>query len=209
VLHNQAVKWKIMQIVFETREFLEKAWVIAEKVSISNDVNTQFKGAILYSTLNICDAMQVLIQKKNFVSANILFRPLFEYMFRAYWLNRIASEDDVLQAMNQEKWPKTKSLHDLIAGKNSIIDVLVSEKVKIQDILHSYIHGGSQNPLGQLGHKGFIEPNIPDSEVSYLLGMIQLSTFVALFEMAHLAEQPEIETEIIQIMEEMVGEKII
>jgi hypothetical protein len=39
--------------------------------------------------------------------------------------------------------------------------------------------------------------------------MIQLSTFVALFEMAHLAEQPEIETEIIQIMEEMVGEKII
>ncbi|MES9897482.1 MAG: DUF5677 domain-containing protein [Sedimenticola sp.] len=198
-----------MKIVFDTREFLEKAWRIAEKISISSDVNTQFKGAMLYSTFNICDAMQILIQKKNFVSANILFRSLFEYVFRAYWLNRIACEEEVLQAMNDEKWPKTKSLHDLIAGKNSIIDVLASEKLKIQDILHSYIHGGSQNPLGQLGAGGYIEPHIPDSEVSYLLSMIQLNTYVILSEMAHLSGSTEIEAEIVQIMEELVGEKII
>jgi hypothetical protein len=198
-----------MKIVFDTREYIEKAWNIAERISIDDSVTTQFKGGMLYSALNICDAMQGLIQKRNFVSANILFRSLLEYVFRGYWLSNFATDDEVAKAMNADKWPDTKKLHEVIKGGNAIIDLLVSEKIKIKDILHSYIHGGSQNPLGQLGHKGFIEPNIPDSEVSYLLGMIQLSTFAALFEMAHLAEQPEIETEIIQIMEEMVGEKII
>lgn len=196
-----------MKIVFDTRDFLEKAWAIAEKTSISSDVNAQCKGAMLYSAFNIFDAM--LIQKKNFVSANILFRSLFEYVFRAYWLNRIASVEDVLQAMSEDKWPKTKALHDLIAGKNSIIDALVSEKSKIQDILHSYIHGGLQNPLGQLGADGHIEPNIPDSEVSYLLSMIQLNAYVSLCEMAHLSGSDEIEAEIVQIMEELVGEKVV
>ncbi len=198
-----------MKIVFDTRDFLEKAWGIAEKISISSDVNAQFKGAMLYSAFNICDAMQMLIQKKNFVSANILFRSLFEYIFRAYWLNRIASVEDVLQAMSEDKWPKTKALHDLIAGKNSIIDALVSEKSKIQDILHSYIHGGSQNPLGQLGADGHIEPNISDSEVSYLLSMIQLNAYVSLCEMAHLSGSDEIEAEIFQIMEALVDEKVV
>lgn len=198
-----------MKIVFDTREYLEKAWDIAERIGIDGNVTTQFKGAMFYSTLNICDAMQMLIQKRNFVSANILFRSLLEYVFRAYWLNRIATEDEIIQVMDEDKWPKTNNLHELITGMNSIIDLLATEKFKIRDILHSYIHGGTQNPLGQLGSSGYIEPNILDSEVSYLLYVIQLSTYVTLSEMAHLSGSDEIEEEIVKIVEELVGEKII
>ncbi|WP_415893632.1 DUF6988 family protein [Neptuniibacter sp. PT8_73] len=194
-----------MKIVFETREFIEKAWGIAESISIDGNAATQFKGAMFYSTLNICDAMQLLIHKRNFVSSNILFRSLLEYVFRAYWLSRVASENEISQAMADE-WPKTRNLHELIAGKNSIIDLLASEKLKIKGILNSYIHGGSQNPLGQLGNSGYIEPNIPDSEVSYLLHVILLSTYVTLSEMAHLSGADEIEAEIVKIVEELVRE---
>ena len=73
-----------MKIVFDTREYLEKVWNIAERISIDSHITTQFKGGMLYSALNICDAMQDLIQKRNFVSANILFRSLLEYVFRGY-----------------------------------------------------------------------------------------------------------------------------
>ncbi|MEM5537260.1 hypothetical protein WNY58_12765 [Neptuniibacter pectenicola] len=194
-----------MKKVFDTREHLEKAWSIAEKISIDGSAATQFKGAMLYSTLNICDAMQLLIYKRNFVSANILFRSLFEYVFRSFWLNRLASEEQVELAMKEEKWPKTKNLHKLLAGQNAVIDLLVSEKTKIQDILHSYIHGGSQNPLSQLGNGAYIQPNIPESEVSYLLDMISISTYSILFEMAHLAKSDELKAEIMEI----VGENVI
>ncbi len=196
-----------MKIVFDTREYIEKAWNIAEKISIDSEITTQFKGAMFYSILNICDAMQMLIQKRNFVSANILFRSLLEYVFRSYWLNRIADKNEIVLAMENDKWPKTKKIHELIAGKNSIIDIFASEKSKIQDILHSYIHGGSQNPLGQLGGSGHIEPNIPDSEASYLLHVIQLSIYVALSEMTHLSGSDKIEAEIVKIVEELLARR--
>ncbi len=194
-----------MKKVFVTREHLEKAWSIAEKISIDGSAVTQFKGAMLYSTLNICDAMQLLIYKRNFVSANILFRSLFEYVFRCFWLNRFASEEEVELAMKEERWPNTKKLHGLLANQNAVIDLLVSEKIKIQDILHSYIHGGSQNPLGQLGNGAYIQPNIPESEVSYLLDIISISTYSILFEMAHLAKSDELKAEIMGI----VGDNVI
>lgn len=160
---------------------------------------------MLYSTLNICDAMQLLIQKRNFVSANILFRAMFEYLFRAYWLNRVASDEEVIETIKEEKWPKTKKLHKLIAGKNPLIDLLASDKIKIQDILNSYIHGGAQNPLAQLGGGRHIEPNIPESEVMYLLTMVQLNTYVLLFEMAHLSGSDELETEIMKLINEVMS----
>jgi hypothetical protein len=198
-----------MKIVFDTQEQINKAWNIAEKVSINGGITIKFKGAMFYSTLNICDAMQVLIQKRNYVAANILLRSLLEYLFRSYWLNRVATENEIVLAINEDWWPKTKILHSLIAEKNSIIDLLASEKLKIQDILHSYVHGGSQNPLSQLGSSGFIEPNITDSEVTYLLNVVQLCTCVTLSEMAHLSDSDETEAEIVRMVKELIGERII
>jgi hypothetical protein len=198
-----------MKKVFDTRDQIDKAWVIAEKISIDGSIVSQFKGGMLYSTLNICDAMQLLIFKRNFVSANILFRSLFEYVFRGFWLNRIASDEEVILAMENDKWPKTKKIHELLAGQNAVIDLLSSEKTKIQDILHSYVHGGAQNPLGQLGDGPHIQPNIPESEVKYLLDMISINTYTTLFEMAHLAKSDELKNEIMKFVKELVDEKSI
>jgi len=198
-----------MKIVFDTKEYLEKAWDIAEQINIDGSIATKLKGAMLYSTLNICDAMQLLIQKSNFVSANILFRSMLEYLFRAYWLNRIASDEEVIETIKEDNWPKTKSLHQLISGKNQLIDLLAREKIKIQDILNSYTHGGAQNPLAQLGSGRHIEPNIPESEVTYLLTMVQLNIYIILFEMAHLSGSNELEIEIMKIMDEVMDVNII
>lgn len=192
-------------MVFDTRDFLEKAWEVVEKVRIDGARDNRFRGAMLYSALNICDAMQLLIQKRNFVSANILFRALFEYVFRAYWLNRQATSDQIALAIEEDDWPRTKFLHESIEGHSSEIDALVAEKLKVQDILHSYIHGGSQNPLGQFGSMGHIEPNIADSEVAYLLHVVQLSTYIIVAEMIYLSDSTELEADVAQMVEDLIN----
>lgn len=151
---------------------------------------------MLFSALNICDAMQLLIEKRNFVSTNILLRSLYEYIFRSFWLNRVAAFEDIQHCMKEDKWPATPALHTAIKGMNEIIDLLAAEKVKIQSILNSYIHGGSQNPLSQLGDDNYITPNIPDTEVIYLLQVVQLCSYVILCESIYLSNTNEFDSEV-------------
>ncbi|HEY0891672.1 MAG TPA: DUF5677 domain-containing protein [Cellvibrio sp.] len=185
-----------MKIIFDIRDYLERVWAISEKISFDGSANSQFIGSMLFSTLNICDAMQLLIEKRNFVSSNILLRSLYEYMFRSFWLNRVAEFEDIQRCMKEDKWPATAALHTSIKGMNEIIDLLAAEKVKIQSILNSYIHGGSQNPLSQLGDDNYITPNIPDTEVIYLLQVVQLCSYVILCESIYLSNTNEFDSEV-------------
>lgn len=185
-----------MKIIFDARDYLEKVWAISEKISFDGSANSQFIGSMLFSALNICDAMQLLIEKRNFVSTNILLRSLYEYIFRSFWLNRVAAFEDIQCCMKEDKWPATPALHSAINGMNEIVDLLVAEKVKIQAILNSYIHGGSQNPLSQLGDDNYITPNIPDSEVIYLLQVVQLCSYVVLCESIYLSNTNEFDSEV-------------
>jgi len=188
-----------MKKVFDTREYLEKAWTIVEALTIEGDNQNRFKGAMLYSTLNICDGMQILITNRNFVSANILFRSLFEYLFRSYWLSRLASGLELDSAMNNDEWPNTKTIHSLIKGKSDLVDLLADEKLKINNILHSYIHGGNQNPLSNFSPDNIIAPNAPESEVSYLLGILQAIVFVILLEFVHISRSEEARRKVMKL----------
>lgn len=193
-----------METVSHTRDYIEEIWNIAESIPIDADSKSQFIGAMLFSALNICDAMQLLIQRKNFVSVNVLLRSLFEYVFRAFWLNRVASEKEIEVAMLRDAWPKTIDLHNSIEDKNEFIDFLAKVKLENKDILHSYIHGGTQNPLGQLGNGNFITPNIPDSEILYLLKIIQVSAYLLLCESAHLSKEGDFLHEIDRIGDALI-----
>jgi len=188
-----------MKTVFDTREYLDKAWDIAETISINSDNESRFKGSMLYSALNVCDAMQLLVQKRNFVSANILFRSLFEYLFRSYWLCKVASPSEIDSALNTDKWPNTKAMHLSLEGKNELIDLIASEKLKINNILHSYIHAGNQNPLSNFSPENMISPNIPDTEVNYLLNMVKVISFIILLEMANMAQSEEAKRKVMNL----------
>lgn len=176
-----------MKIVFDAREYLEKIWGLIEEIYIGGTAKEQFTGAMFYSTLNICDAIQVLIQERNFVSSNILVRPLFEYAFRSFWLARVATNEEARLSMESDSWPTTRGLHEAIQGKNEIVDLLAKEKLQINQKLHSFTHGGNQNPLSQLGQENYITPNISDSERNYFLKVTLLSSFLVISEVAHLS----------------------
>lgn len=185
-----------MKIVFEAREYLEKIWVLVEKIPVGGTANQQFIGAMFYSTFNICDAIQLLIQKGNFVSSNILVRSLFEYAFRSFWLGRVATNEQVRLSMESDSWPDTSKLHKAIAGKNEIVDLLAKEKLEISQVLHSFTHGGNQNPLSQLGNGNYITSNVSDSEVTYFLRILLLSSYLVISELAYLSGTNEFDQEL-------------
>lgn len=193
-----------MKIVFDTREYLEEAWHLIERIPLAADARNQYVGAMLFSAFNICDGMQLLIQKGNFVSSNILVRSLFEYVFRAFWLSRVATNEQAVSSMKLDSWPKTLKLHEDIKEKSGIIDLLCSERMKISKILHSYTHGGNQNPLSQMGNDGYITPNIPDQEVIYFLRVLQLSAFFVLSELIYLSGSKEFDGALTKIGEKLV-----
>lgn len=195
-----------MKIVFDTREYLEEVWRLLERIPLAANPRSQYVGAMLFSAFNICDGMQLLIQKGNFVSSNILVRSLFEYVFRAFWLSRVATKEQAESSMKSDSWPKTLKLHKDIEGQNEIIDLLSSERMKVSEILHSYTHGGNQNPLSQLGNGGYITPNIPDQEVIYFLRVLQLSAFLVLSELIYLSGLKEFDSDLTRIGEKLVAD---
>jgi hypothetical protein len=198
------VKWSRMQIIFDTREYLEKIWQLLEKVPLPDSPKNRYIAAMLFSAFDICDGMQLLIQKGNHSSSNILIRPLFEYVFRVFWLSRVASNEQILSSMKSDCWPNTSKLHKEIEGKNEIIDLLAKEKVKINTILHSYTHGGNQNPISHMGRGSYITPNIPDSDVIYFLRVVQISASFLLCELIHLSGSKDFESELNKIGEELL-----
>jgi hypothetical protein len=193
-----------MQIVFDTREYLEKIWRLLERVPLASNARNRYVGAVLFSAFNICDGMQLLIKNKNYVSSNILVRPLFESIFRAFWLSRIATAEQIENSMKSDSWPGTQKLHSDIEGKNEIIDLLVKEKIKINEILNSYTHGGNQNPISHMGEGEHITPNIADSEVVYFLRVLQLSAYFLLSELIYLSGTNEFDHELNKIGEELI-----
>lgn len=193
-----------MNIIFSTRDYLEKIWIILEKIPLSDTPKSRYIGAMLFSAFNICDGMQLLIQNRNHASSNILLRSLFEYIFRAFWLSRVATDDQIFRSINSDDWPNTQTLHKSIEGKNGIIDLLAKEKIKINKILHSYSHGGNQNPISHMGQGHYITPNIDDSEVIYFINILQLSAYFILSEIIHLSGTKDFELELNTISKDLL-----
>jgi hypothetical protein len=156
---------------------------------------------MLHSTIYICDGIQTLIEHNNLASSNALLRPLLEYTFRFFWLNRIATEEEIEACINKDRWPATNKLHDAIKGKDELIDTLTREKMEISDILHSYTHGGNQNPLSHIGKKNLITHNMPNSDIVYVLNLVRSVAFSALHEMTILSSTNEFNSPLDELIE--------
>ncbi|WP_353681528.1 DUF5677 domain-containing protein [Alteromonas sp.] len=59
---------------------------------------------MLFVSLNHCDAIQLLAQKRNFASAYALLRPLFETTFRSMWLHRCATDEQLNKCIQKDEW---------------------------------------------------------------------------------------------------------
>jgi hypothetical protein len=80
---------------YYTREYIEEMWHLLQRVPLTGDIRSRYIGAVLFSAFNICDGIASPPKRKNYVSSNILVRLLFEYIFRAFWLSRVATNEQI------------------------------------------------------------------------------------------------------------------
>lgn len=177
-----------MDCIFEAREHIETCWEAIEQCSIDGSAKTQFIGAMLYVAFNHCDGIQTLAQKRNFASAYALVRPMLETSFRAMWLHRCATEEQIQSCMEKDNWESAWDLVQEIEAKNENAPILSGIWRDVKPMLHSYTHGGVQNAIRQLGYENSITPNLSDLEVFQLMQTVGLISWMLLAEMIDLSK---------------------
>ena len=181
-----------MEIIFKAREHLDQVWVLSEKCHVKATSENQFVSAMLYVGMNHADAIQVLAQGRNFASAFALMRPLLETSFRAMWLHRCASSEQIADCMDDKKWPSgwdAALAYEKYRGHNP---VLSSMWKGLREKLHSFTHGGAENALRQLGDGDWVSPNFSDREIQHLLSITGLLSTLLLIEMVDLSCNEEV-----------------
>ena len=177
-----------MECIFKAKDHIEACWDSIEECSIEGSVQSQFIGAMLYVAFNHCDGIQTLAQKKNFVSAYALVRPMLETSFRAMWLHSCATEEQIQSCMDNDKWKSAWDLVQEIEAKNGNTPILSGIWSDVRPVLHSYTHGGVQNAVRQLGFESSIMPNLPELEVFQLMQTVGLLSWMILAEMIDLSK---------------------
>lgn len=180
-----------MECIFKVRELLEKIWALSESCSVSDTRRNRLVSSMLFMSLNHCDAIQLLSQKRNFASSYALLRPLFETTFRAIWLHNCATDEQVDKCIEKDKW---KSAWDLVqeieshTGNPPIFSKMWNE---LRTFMHSFTHGGIQNAVRQIGDENYITPNLSDDEVFQLMQKVGLFSLTILSELIDLAEKED------------------
>jgi hypothetical protein len=177
-----------MECIFEAREHIERCWGAIVECSIDSSTHSQFIGAMLYVAFNHCDGIQTLAKQKNFASACALVRPMLETSFRAIWLHRCATEEQIQRCLETDKWKSAWDLIQEIEEKNGNTPILSGIWSDVRPMLHSYTHGGVQNAVRQLGYDNSIMPNLPDLEIFQLMKTVGLLSWMILGEMIDLSK---------------------
>lgn len=181
-----------MECIFKVREQLEKIWALSESCSVSGTRRNRLVSSMLFVSLNHCDAIQLLSQKKNFSSSYALLRPLFETTFRAIWLHRCATDEQVAKCIETDKWKSAWDLVQEIESHTGNPPIFSKMWDDLRHFMHSFTHGGIQNAARQIGDKNYISPNLSDDEVFQLMQKVGLFSLTILGELIDLAEKEEL-----------------
>jgi len=120
-------------------------------------------------------------------------RPLLETTYRAVWLNKCATEKQVMLRIEKDDWQNKSAWHHAqeIESKTGNAPILSKIWSDSRKLLHSYSHGGNQNAFRQLGDENWVTPNIPDEEIFQLSQVVALMIFVVCNELIELSENQE------------------
>jgi len=186
------LKGNSMECIFKVREQLEKIWELSESCSVSGTRRNRLITSMLFVSLNHCDAIQLLSQKKNFASSYALLRPLFETTFRAIWLHRCADDNQVAKCIETDDWKSAWKLVQEIESHTGNAPIFSKMWEELRDFMHSFTHGGIQNAARQISDDNFITPSLSDDEIFQLMQKVGLFSWTILGELIDLAENEDL-----------------
>ena len=125
--------------------------------------------ALLQHALDIVDGIIVLLENQLPGASWTLSRPLFETYVRGVWILNCAKESEIEKFLSD--YPPSlgrlvQSIDELDSSRSAWMKVT---RVNIF-AFHSFVHGGSEHVWRRFGEKS-LEPNYPERELIYLVGI--------------------------------------
>ena len=140
------------------------------RVSIREPTDRYYIGiALLLQSLDLADAIIVLLEKKLLGPAWTLARPLYECFVRCIWILECASEKNLKQ-FQRGKIPKFAELLESIEKGAPNHAIWIRSTQKNMNHFHDFTHAGIEHVLRRINEES-VESNFPNNELVYLVQM--------------------------------------
>lgn len=116
------------------------------------------------------ESIHLLIAQKLCGSAFALVRPLFETLYRAHWVNKCASDEQIEAIYNQDSFnfPKTTEMVKMIDESYSTENFFMGIKLNSWSAMCSYTHTGLL-PISRRFTGTDVKPNYDTGEILEVL----------------------------------------
>ena len=127
--------------------------------------------SLLQHSLDVADAIIILLENNLPGPAWALARPLLESYVNGIWILKCASDEEVDQFLNIGRCPKFSKLLKAIDNKAKPHADWIRETEKANmRYFHDFTHGGIQHVRRRITENS-VEPNYPEQELQYLVGL--------------------------------------
>ena len=126
---------------------------------------------LLQLSLDVADAIVILLEKNLRGPAWALARPLFESYVLGIWILKCASDENIDQFLDNGRRPKFSKLLKAIdnQAKPHADWIRETERANMRHF-HDFTHGGIQHVRRRITEDS-VEPNYPEQESEYLVGL--------------------------------------
>lgn len=158
----------IAELIFQAEALTQWLHENTNDKSFADTTRSKTGLAILQLTMDIADAIIVLLENRLPGPALSLGRPLFEGYVRGIWLLHYASEAQI-ESFNDRKVPQFPALIKAI-GVDAESGGAWIDETKRKDLpgFHDLTHGGSEH-VKRRSAAGVIEPCYPETELDELV----------------------------------------
>ena len=116
---------------------------LVDGIPINTDKRSRVAAALFHLSMEHHGSIHVLITKKHYGSAFALLRPQFEAFVRGAWFQNCASDEHLIEYMNNNEPPKINKLITEIESTPSYSENTLKEmKKNAWSSLCGYTHGG-------------------------------------------------------------------
>ena len=130
---------------------------------------------LLQHSWDVAEAIIILLERKLPGPAWTLARPLCESFVRGVWVLHCASDEQVDSFRNGKCPPLPELLKEMDDHDEAKLHTdWIRAQTENKDIFHDFTHGGIEHVLRRITENDettVVEPNYPDHELEYLVGL--------------------------------------
>jgi hypothetical protein len=124
-------------------------WDLLERHLYPDDERSVWVAGCMVVALEHHEAISLLIKRQLTGSAFALVRPLVDSVMRSLWINKVASDDQVKRARDDDKYVFPPMPQMCEAVRTAYGDDKFFQFTSAWDAMHSYTHSGARQIAGR------------------------------------------------------------